>query len=314
MRAFLAACLSILVCLCGSSLQADDIIRVGLIQMDGREFDKEYNWTHAEALMRRAAAGGASILCTPEVAVQAYPRVNLQPDTSPDDPNLVQKRKKILLAAETVPGPTTARFSALARGLRVWIIFGIDENREGLLFNTAVLMNPAGEIVGKYSKVHLQNWMTASGVHHGDHFPVWGIEIQGVKTRVGIQICYDIQHPESTRELALGGAEIVFVPYCTRDFSRPLLIHLFQTRALENCLYLARVNFAAPRNSGTSSMIDFEGSTLDELDGAENVLVHDLNLSALRKARGGFDNVYGPRYRNPIAYQRIRIIDAPQKP
>jgi predicted amidohydrolase len=44
----------------------------------------------------------------------------------------------------------------------------------------------------------------------------------GVRTKVGIVICYDIQHPESVRELALGGAEeVVFVPYCTSDFSRP---------------------------------------------------------------------------------------------
>jgi len=100
-------------------------------------------------------------------------------------------------------------------------VFGLDENRGGKLFNTAVLMNPQGQIVGTYSKVHLQNWMLASGVNHGDGFPVWEVEIGGVKTKVGIEICYDIQHPEATRELALGGAEIVFNPYDTDDFSRP---------------------------------------------------------------------------------------------
>jgi len=57
--------------------------------------------------------------------------------------------------------------------------------------------------------------MLASGVNHGDGFPVWEVEIGGVKTKVGIEICYDIQHPEATRELALGGAEIVFNPYDT---------------------------------------------------------------------------------------------------
>jgi predicted amidohydrolase len=102
-----------------------------------------------------------------------------------------------------------------------------------------------------------------------------------VKTKLGIEICYDIQHPESTRELAIGGAEIVFNPYCTDDFSRPLLVHLYHTRALENCLYIARVNFSAPRNSGTSSIIHYDGFTQDELDSAEGVLVSDLNLTAL---------------------------------
>ncbi len=285
---------------------ADQKVRVGLIQMDGREVDKEYNLSRAEALMRTAAARGARILCAPEVALQGYPRVRLPEGTTVDDPEVKEKREKILAAAEPIPGPATARLAALARELKVWVVFGLDENRAGKLFNTAILMNPSGEIAGKYSKVHLQNWMLASGVNHGGEFPVWDIEIDGVRTTVGIQICYDIQHPESTRELALGGAEIVFVPYCTNDFSRPLLVHLFQTRALENRVYLARVNFAAPRNSGTSSIIDFEGSTIDELDRAENVLVGDLNLTALRKIRAASNPVYGNANRYPPAYKRIR--------
>ena len=302
----LVACISVSVCLGSLSLHADDQVRVGVIQMDGREFDKDYNLSRAESLMRKAAARGARILCAPEVAVQGYPRVRLQPGTSLDDPKIVEMREKILASAEPIPGPATRRLASLAKELRVWIVFGMDENRGGKLFNTAVLLNPAGEIVGKYSKVHLQNWMLASGVNHGDEFPVWEIEVEGIRTMVGIEICYDIQHPESTRELALGGAEIVFVPYCTSDFSRPLLVHLFQTRALENRVFLVRANFAAPRNSGTSSIIDYEGSTIDELDQAENVLVGDLNLTALRKVRSTFNKVYGSENRYPPAYKRIR--------
>jgi predicted amidohydrolase len=287
-------------------VRADDVVRVGLIQMDGREFDKDYNLGRAESLIRAAAARGASIVCTPEVAVQGYPRVQLPPQTSPDDPKISEKRARILQMAEPIPGPSTDRLAGLATELHLWIVAGLDENRGGRLFNTAVLIDPNGAIVGKYSKVHLQNWMLASGVNRGDDFPVWDVAIAGVKTKVGIQICYDIQHPESTRELALGGAEIVFIPYCTTDFSRPLLVHLFQTRALENRAYLVRVNFAAPRNSGTSSLINFEGATQDELDRAEGVLVGDLNLTALRKVRSAWNKVYGPANRYPEAYRRIR--------
>jgi predicted amidohydrolase len=310
MRALIVASLAATLCLPCTALRADDVVRVGLIQMNGREFDKDYNLARADLLMRKAAARGARILCAPEVAVQAYPRVRLEPETSLADPKILEMQQKILAAAETIPGPATARFSTLAQELHVWIIFGMDENRAGKLFNTAVLMSPAGEVTGTYSKVHLQNWMIASGVNHGDKFPVWEIEIDGVRTKVGIQICYDIQHPESARELALGGAEIVFVPYCTSDFSRPLLVHLFQTRALENRVFLVRVNFAAPRNSGTSSIIDFEGSTMDELDQAENVLVDDLSLTALRKVRSAFNPVYGPANRYPPAYRRIRSTES----
>jgi predicted amidohydrolase len=286
---------------------ADEIVRVGLIQMDGREFDKEYNLGRAESLIRAAAGRGARIVCLPEVAVQGYPRVQLPAGALPDDPQIAAKRAQILAASEPIPGPATGRLAQLARQLNLWIVFGVDENRAGKLYNTAVLMNPLGEIAGTYSKVHLQNWMLASGVNRGDEFPVWDVDVAGVETKVGIQICYDIQHPESSRELALGGAEIVFVPYCTADFSRPLLVHLFQTRALENRVYLVRVNYAAPRNSGTSSIIDFEGATLDELDRAESVLVRDLNLTALRKVRSAWNKVYGPANRHPAAYRRMRV-------
>ncbi|MGD0579811.1 MAG: carbon-nitrogen hydrolase family protein [Bryobacteraceae bacterium] len=285
--------------------RADETIRVGLIQMDGRLNDKQYNLARAENLIRQAAAHGAKIVCTPEASVQGYARVELPPGTSADAPPIVAERAKILAAAETIPGPATNRFSALAKELGIWMVFGMDENRGGKLFNTAVLMNPQGQIVGTYSKVHLQNWMLASGVNHGDGFPVWEVEIGGVKTKVGIEICYDIQHPEATRELALGGAEIVFNPYCTGDFSRPLLVHLYQTRALENRLFIIRVNYGAPRNTGTSSIFDFEGATQDELDNAEGVLVGDLNLTALRTVRNDWNPVYGLPNRYPPAYKRL---------
>lgn len=283
----------------------DDVIRVGLVQMNARPFDKDYNLARAAEGIRRAASLGARMVCTPEASVQGYPRVSLPEGKSVDDPMIVAERARILAAAEPIPGPATARFARLAKELGIWIIFGVDENRGGKLFNSAVLMSPRGTIEGLYSKVHLQNWMVASGVNHGSDFPVFDVEVAGVRAKIGIQICYDIQHPESTRELALGGAEIVFVPYCTSDFSRPLLIHLFETRALENRVYLARVNYGRPRNSGTSSVIDFEGATLEQLQRAPGVLVRNLNLTALRKIRGEWNPVYGAPYRRPEAYKRI---------
>jgi predicted amidohydrolase len=287
------------------TIQADDVIRIGVVQMNARLHDKEYNLAQAEDGIRRAAASGANIVCTPEVSVQGYPRVSLPEHTPVDSPRIVAERARILASAEPIPGPATERFARIARELRIWIVFGMDENRGGRLFNSAVLMSPQGTIAGIYSKIHLQNWMLASGVNNGSDFPVFEIEIAGKRTKVGIVICYDIQHPESVRELALGGAEIVFVPYCTSDFSRPLLIHLFETRALENRVFIARVNYGSPRNSGTSSIIDFEGATIAQLDREPGVLVREVNLSALRKVRSEWGEVYGTRYRRPTAYKRI---------
>ena len=284
----------------------DQTIRVGIVQMNARVLDKSYNLKQAEEGIRQAAAQGARIVLTPEASVQGYARVDLHPGESINDPVLMHERERILAAAEPIPGPSTERFAELARKYGVWIVFGMDENRGGRLFNTAVLMNPTGRIVGTYSKVHLQNWMVASGVQHGDGFPVWDIDVDGVHVKIGIEICYDVQHPESTLELALGGAEIVFIPYCTEDFSRPLLIHLFETTALENRLYIVRANYAEPRNSGTSSIINYEGRTVSQLGDRAGVLLGDLDVTALRKVRGEWNPVYGLPNRYPSAYKRLR--------
>ncbi len=293
----------------------DQVVRVGIVQMNARVLDKSYNLKQAEELIRQAAAQGAKIVLTPESAVQGYPRVDLPPGESVNDPRLVLERKRILAAAETIPGPTTRRFAELARQLGIWIVFGMDENRKGELYNTAVLMDPQGQIAGTYSKVHLQNWMVASGVHHGDGFHVWNINVAGVQMKLGIEICYDVQHPESTLELALGGAEVIFIPYCTDDFSRPLLIHLFETTALENVVYIVRANYGAPRNTGTSSIINYEGQTVQQLGDQPGVLVGDLDLTALRNKRAEWNPVYGLPNRYPAAYKRLRSNTAgPAKP
>src|SRR5512135_1388674 len=155
----------------------DQIVRVGLIQMNALPYDKEYNLGRAEALIRTAASRGAKIVCTPEVAVQGYPRVSLPEGKSADAPDIAAERARILAAAEPIPGPAAERFSRLARDLGLWIVFGMDENRGGMLYNVAVLMNPEGAVTGTYAKVHLQNWMRASGVNHGDGFPVWEVTI-----------------------------------------------------------------------------------------------------------------------------------------
>ena len=66
------------------------------------------------------------------------------------------------------------------------------------------------------------------------------------------------------------------------------------------------MNFGMPRNSGTSSIIDFEGATRSQLGREPGVLVGDLDLAALRKVRADWNPVYGTPYRRPDAYKRLR--------
>jgi predicted amidohydrolase len=117
---------------------AEDTLRVGIIQMNARPNDKAYNLAEAVKWIRELAGQGAQIVLTPESSVQGYVRADFPPGSRRDAPNLVAERAKILAAAETVPGPATERFAQLAKELRIWIIFGIDQNRRGKLFSAAV--------------------------------------------------------------------------------------------------------------------------------------------------------------------------------
>src|SRR5262249_18717849 len=139
-------------------LRGDDMVRIGLVQMNARLHDKEFNLRQAEEGIRRAAEQGAQIVSTPEASVQGYPLISFPEGSRIDDAKFGAERAKILASAEPVPGPATERFARLALELRIWIVFGMDENRGGRLFNSAFLMSPAGRIEGRYSKVHLQNW------------------------------------------------------------------------------------------------------------------------------------------------------------
>src|SRR3954454_22451979 len=77
--------------MCASG-QPDQKIRVGLVQMNGRPYDKEYNLKRAETGIRLAASRGASLLVPTEVAVQGYPRFVYPKGTSAEYPNIAAER------------------------------------------------------------------------------------------------------------------------------------------------------------------------------------------------------------------------------
>jgi predicted amidohydrolase len=112
-------------------------------------------------------------------------------------------------AAEPIPGPSTEAFAATARKLRAYIVLSLHEvDDDGYLYNTAVLLDREGKIVGKYRKVHLTMYEWEAGLMPGDDYPVFDTDFG----RIGILVCWDYWYPESARLLRLQGAEMVFIP------------------------------------------------------------------------------------------------------
>jgi hypothetical protein len=99
------------------------------------------------------------------------------------------------------------RFSSLARELGIYIVAGLILTIGGEAYNCAVLFDSRGEIVGIHKKVHLPAGEELH-VAHGDRFEVFHTELGNI----GMMVCWDLQFPESVREMALGGADLICVP------------------------------------------------------------------------------------------------------
>ena len=114
--------------------------------------------------------------------------------------------------AEAMPGPTEARYQALAKKNNVWLIPGSIYERVGNdIFNTTPVINPAGEVVVRYRKMY-PFLPYEKGVKHGTEFVVFDVPEVG---RFGVSICYDGWVPETTRALVWKGAEIIIHPTMT---------------------------------------------------------------------------------------------------
>ena len=100
----------------------------------------------------------------------------------------------------------TRQMQELARRYEIYVLAGLPQWEDKLLFNCAVLYDRAGEIVGIYRKLHPTEGEIDKGITPGSELPVFDLDFG----RIGVLICFDIGWPEEWRRLADKGAEIVF--------------------------------------------------------------------------------------------------------
>ena len=108
---------------------------------------------------------------------------------------------------EGLDGPTCERFADYARRNSMHIVAGLIVAFGDKAYNCGVLFNNKGEIAGVHKKVHLPAGEELQ-VAHGDKFEVFETNIGNI----GMLICWDLQFPESVRELTLGGADLIACP------------------------------------------------------------------------------------------------------
>lgn len=201
--------------------QAPQFVVAGLRVVPDR-WDKQSNLKKLDKFAREAAAAGASLVITPEGFLDGYVGNDRDLD-----------KLRYFDVAEPVDGPSLRRVRDLARELKIYLAVGFSEKREGRVYNSVVIFGPGGELVSRYSKTH------CGGEPHnteGTEFPVVSTPLG----RWGTLICLDRQLPETSRILAIKGAQIILNP--SYGMHGEINDVMMRTRAYENAVYVVFVH------------------------------------------------------------------------
>jgi predicted amidohydrolase len=181
-----------------------------------------------------------------------------------------------------LPGEVENCYQEAARKHDIWLIPGsIFEKRDGRIFNTAPVINPAGEIVARYSKM-FPFLPYEKGVEAGDQFVVF--DVPGVG-RIGLMICYDMWYPEMARQLAWMGAEAIIVPTQTNTNDRSLELSLAQANAAMNQAYLLNINNAGRMAYGRSIVVGPDGTVVHQASSGREIITVELDFEHVRRVR-----------------------------
>jgi predicted amidohydrolase len=194
--------------------------------------------------------------------------------------------------AEAFPGSTVHAIRAAARDARAHVAGGsvLERAADGRLHNTAFLVDPDGELVLSYRKIHTFGYQSLEA-----RLLASGKQIDSVETtlgRVGLTTCYDLRFPEMFRVLVDRGAEIVVMPAA---WPRPRIEHwqlLARARALENQVFLVACNGAGGDHGtslgGTSLIADPWGEIVARAGDGEETLEAEIDPGRVQAIRREF--------------------------
>lgn len=188
------------------------------------------------------------------------------------------------------PQADEAVFQALAAKHRIWIIPGsVFVEREGKTYNHAVVINPAGEIVGRYDKM-FPFMPFEAGVTGGSEFLIFDVPEVG---RFGLSICYDIWFPETTRTLTSAGVEVLIHPVLTGTTDRQAELAIVQATAVMFSCYVFDVNGLDGGGVGRSLVVDPTGLVLHQCGQATEIFPINIDLGLVRQVRSEGANGLG---------------------
>ena len=187
-------------------------MKIGFVQFRPVLAEKEKNRERIVSYLTEARKRGVHLLVFPELALSGYFMTELE----------------LSELAESVPGETTGEIARVCEGIAA--VVSLPEKEGEKYFITSVLLRD-GRIVGKYRKSHLFEGEKLLFSPGSTGYEVFSLP----EAKVGLLICYDWWFPETSRTLALKGAEILCYSAC---FIKPYAVRAIATRAVENRVFV----------------------------------------------------------------------------
>ena len=266
--------------------------RVGMIQMRSGRTPAD-NVAAAAALIRDAKAAGADYVQTPEMT------------------NVMEVKRDRLFAAtgSEENDASLSAFRALARELHLHVHVGslALQIAPEKAVNRSLLIDPEGEIVARYDKIHMFDVDLANGESYRESRTYRPGEIAVLADlpwgRLGLTICYDLRFPALYRALAEAGASFLAIPSAfTQQTGEAHWQVLMRARAIENgCFVLAAAQGGKHKNGretyGHSIVIDPWGRVLAEGGAEPGVVLADIDLAEITAARARIPSLqHGRRF------------------
>jgi N-carbamoylputrescine amidase len=174
-------------------------LKVGLVQQSVTSNDKQLSWQRSAEQVTALAQQGCELVMLQELHSTLY--------------FCQQENTDFFDLAETIPGPATEYFSALASELNIVLITSLFEKRgSGLYHNTAVVFDRQQGMVGKYRKMHIPD---DPAFYEKFYFTPGDLGFEPIQTSVGklgVLVCWDQWYPEAARLMAMAGADMLFYP------------------------------------------------------------------------------------------------------
>ncbi len=251
------------------------LIKLAGIQISCCE-EKERNIEKAVKFTHIAIEKGANLICLQELfTTQWFPR---------------EMNRRYFSLAEKTDGYTITRMQKLAEEFGVVLICPIFEIEGDSYYNSAIVIDAGGEILGSYRKIHVPQiplWEERYYFSPGNHgFPVFKTKF----APIGVQICWDNFFPESSRILALKGAKIIFSPTAAAFASQRKWETVIASNAIANGVYIFRVNRVGSEEKqdfyGRSFCISPEGEFQDKPTGMkDSIALIEIDPKHIDKAR-----------------------------